>query len=74
MKQNVELGDLPIRDVFLTGKEDYLLNLHIYKDSSLAFKTINQVINDQNLLEFVVLFIKRYLEKKRSSMNSLKKV
>jgi hypothetical protein len=59
MKPNIELGDLPIRDVFLTDKQDYLLNLHIYKDSSLAFKTINQVITEQDQLEFVALFIKR---------------
>lgn len=59
MKQNIELGDLPIRDVFLTDKKDYLLNLHIYKGSSLAFKTINQVINEHDQLEFVALFIKR---------------
>src|SRR4051812_17554460 len=43
MKQNVELGDLPIRDVFLTNTEDYLLNLHIYMDSSLVSQTVNQV-------------------------------
>jgi hypothetical protein len=59
MMQHIELGDLPIRDVFLTDKEDYLLNLHIYKDSSLAFKTINQVISEHNQLEFIALFIKR---------------
>jgi uncharacterized protein with PhoU and TrkA domain len=59
MKQNIELGDLPIRDVFLTDKEDYLLNLHIYKDSSLAFQTINQVINEHDQLELIALFIKR---------------
>jgi hypothetical protein len=59
MKQNIELGDLPIRDVFLTEKDDYLLNLHIYKDSFLAFKTINQVIKEHERLEFVVIFIKR---------------
>src|SRR4051812_9862797 len=35
MEHTLELGDLPIRDVFLTDKEDYLLNLHIYKNSSL---------------------------------------
>jgi hypothetical protein len=59
MKQNVELGDLPIREVFLTSKEDYLLNLHIYKESPLVYKTLNQVITDYDQLEFVVLFIKR---------------
>lgn len=59
MKQQVELGDLPIRDVFLTEKKDYLLNLHIYTDSSLVYKTMNQLFNDHEQLEFVVLFIKR---------------
>jgi hypothetical protein len=59
MKQNVELGDLPIRDVFLTNTEDYLLNLHIYMDSSLVSQTVNQVISGHERLEFVVLFIKR---------------
>jgi hypothetical protein len=59
MKQNVELGDLPIRDVFLTEKKDYLIKLHIYTDSSLVYKTVNQVINESKHLEFVVLFIKR---------------
>ena len=59
MKQNVELGDLPIREVFLTNKDDYLLNLHIYKESCLVYKTVNEVISDHDQLEFVVLFIKR---------------
>ncbi|MEH6904620.1 hypothetical protein V7103_10485 [Neobacillus drentensis] len=59
MKQNVELGDLPIRDVFLTDKNDYLLNLHIYTNSFLVYKSLNQVIKEHEQLEFVVLFIKR---------------
>ncbi|MGZ4159269.1 MAG: TrkA C-terminal domain-containing protein [Neobacillus sp.] len=59
MKQSAELSDLPIREVFLTNKEDYLLNLHIYKESCLASKTVNQVIKEHDQLEFVVLFIKR---------------
>jgi hypothetical protein len=59
MKQNVELGDLSIRDVFLTGQDDYLLNLHIYPESSLASNTLDQVIKEPEQIEFVVLFIKR---------------
>jgi len=59
MKQHVEIGDLPIRDVFLTEKSDYLLNLHIYTDSLLVYKTVNQLFNDHERLEFLVLFIKR---------------
>ena len=59
MKQNVELDDLPMREVFLTEKEDYLLNLHIYEESSLTYKTLNQVIKEHDQLEFVVVFIKR---------------
>lgn len=59
MKQNVELGDLPMREVFLTEKEDYLLNLHIYEGSSLIYKTLNQVIKEHDQLDFVVVFIKR---------------
>jgi uncharacterized protein with PhoU and TrkA domain len=59
MKQNIELGDLPIRDIFMSEEQDKLLNLHIYKDSSLYQKQINQVIQDHDQLEFVVLFIKR---------------
>ena len=37
MKRNVELGDLPIRKVFLTDKEDHMLNLRIYKESCLVY-------------------------------------
>jgi hypothetical protein len=59
MKQNIELGDLPMRDIFMSEKQDKLLNLHIYKESSLFHKQINQVIHDYDQLEFVVLFIKR---------------
>jgi hypothetical protein len=59
MKQNVELADLPIREVFLQNKEDALLNLHIYKDSDLINHTLNQVIKEHNKLELIVLFIKR---------------
>lgn len=59
MKQHVKLGDLPIHDVFLTEKEDYLLNLHIYPESCLVSNTLNHMIKDHEQLEFVVLFIKR---------------
>ncbi|MEC1520662.1 hypothetical protein P9D43_01285 [Neobacillus niacini] len=59
LKQNIELGDLPIRDIFMSEKQDQLLNLHIYKESSLFHKQINQVIHDYEQLEFVVLFILR---------------
>lgn len=59
MKSNIELGDLPIREVFLTDKEHYLLNLHIYEDSCLFHKTINQEIKDHDQLDVVILFIKR---------------
>ncbi|MEH7155338.1 hypothetical protein [Neobacillus drentensis] len=72
MEHTIELGDLPIRDVFLTEKEDYLLNLHIYKDSSLACKSINQVINNHNQLEFIALFIKRGEMKIRRNIYNIK--
>jgi hypothetical protein len=68
MEQNVELGDLPIREVFLTNKEDYLLNLHIYNESTLACKTVSQVVKEHDQLEFVVLFIKRGDLKIRSNL------
>jgi hypothetical protein len=59
MKQNVDLGDLPIREVFLTDKEDYVLNLYIYNESYLAYNTLNQAIKEHDQLDFVVLFIKK---------------
>ena len=59
MKQNIELGDLPIRDIFMSEEQDKLLNLHIYKESSLFHKQISEVIHDYDQLEFVVLFIQR---------------
>jgi len=59
MTRNIELADLPIKEVFLKNKEDALLNLNIYQDSHLANRTLNQVIPGHNELEFVVLFIKR---------------
>ncbi|MCM3116140.1 TrkA C-terminal domain-containing protein [Neobacillus sp. MER 74] len=68
MKQQMELGDLPIRDVFLTEKNDFLLNLHIYTDSLLVYKTINQLFNDQERPEFIVLFIKRGQSKIRCNI------
>ncbi|PMC40232.1 hypothetical protein CJ195_00535 [Bacillus sp. UMB0899] len=72
LKRNVEIGDLPIRDVFLTEEEDDLLNLHIYKESSLASKSINQVITEHDQLEFVVLFIKRGEMKIRTNLYDTK--
>ncbi len=68
LKRNVELADLPIRDVFLTEEEDDLLNLHIYKESSLVSKTINQVLTEHDQLELVVLFIKRGETKIRKNL------
>lgn len=59
MKQNVNLGDLPIREVFLTNKKDHVLNLHLYKESRLVHDTIDHVIKEHEQLDFVVLFIKR---------------
>lgn len=59
MKQNIELGDLPIRDIFISEEQDQLLNLHIYKESSLFQNQISEVIQDYDELEFVVLFIQR---------------
>lgn len=59
LKHNVELVDLPIRDLFLKNKEDTLLNLHLYAESQLANSTLNQVLHQHESLEFVVLFIER---------------
>ncbi|MEH7334271.1 hypothetical protein V7161_16620 [Neobacillus drentensis] len=59
MRQNVELADLPIREVFLTNSEDLLLNLHMFEESFAVSKTLRQAINDLDQLDFVVLFIKR---------------
>jgi hypothetical protein len=59
MKQRVELADLPIRDVFLTNTDDYVLNLHIYENSFTVLKTLKQMVKDREQLDFVVLFIKR---------------
>ncbi|GHH98783.1 TrkA C-terminal domain-containing protein [Neobacillus kokaensis] len=57
--QQVELADLPIREVFLKNKHDALVNLHIFQDSALAGQTLNQAVSDHDGLELVVLFIKR---------------
>ncbi|MCQ6282752.1 hypothetical protein [Bacillus sp. EB600] len=59
MKQNVNLGDLPVREVFLTNKEDYMLNLYIYQESRLFHHTIGQIIKEHEQMDFVILFIKR---------------
>jgi hypothetical protein len=59
LKHNVELADLPIRDLFLKNKEDILVNLHLYAESQLTDSTLNQVFPQHGSLEFVVLFIER---------------
>jgi hypothetical protein len=59
MKPQIELADLPIRDLFLKNKEDAFINLHIYYRSHLANKTISQVVIEHDELELVVLFIQR---------------
>jgi hypothetical protein len=59
MKQQMELADLPIRDVFLKNKEDILLNLHIYADSQLVNHSLSEAVKGHDDLELVVLFIQR---------------
>ncbi|MDR4950014.1 TrkA C-terminal domain-containing protein [Neobacillus cucumis] len=59
MKLKIELADLPVRDVFLKNKEDLLLHLSIYEDSTLVHRTINEAIREHDELELVVLFIQR---------------
>lgn len=59
LKQNVELADLPVRDVFLKNKEDALINLHLYQDSRLAGLTLNRVLENHDDLDFVVVWIQR---------------
>lgn len=59
MKKNIELGDLPMRDIFLTDKTDDLVNLHIYKESYLFHNTIKDVLKQYDQLDMVVLFIKK---------------
>lgn len=68
MNRKVELADLPIRDVFLTDKADTLLNLHIYKESTLNSNSVGRVHHGHDQLEFVVLFIKRGEEKIRKNV------
>lgn len=59
MKQVVSVIDLPVRDIFLTHKEDYVLNLRIYQESSLFSSTVHQAVPEYEQLDFVILFIKR---------------
>ncbi|WP_160724158.1 TrkA C-terminal domain-containing protein [Bacillus sp. USDA818B3_A] len=59
MKQNIELADLPLRDVFLKNKEDFLLHLFIYEDSKLVHQTLQEAVKDHDELELVVLYIQR---------------
>ncbi|WHY86149.1 hypothetical protein QNH39_26860 [Neobacillus novalis] len=68
MNRKVELADLPIRDVFLTDKADALLNLHIYKESTLNSNSVGHVHHGHEQLEFVALFIKRGEEKIRKNV------
>ncbi len=57
--RQVELADLPIREVFLKNKQDTLVNLQIFSDSVLAGQSLEQVVVEHDRLELVVLFIKR---------------
>ena len=59
MKQTIELADLPLRDVFLKNKEDFLLHLFIYEDSKLIHQTFQEAVKDHDELELVVLYIQR---------------
>ncbi|MGG3561240.1 hypothetical protein ABES03_06520 [Neobacillus rhizosphaerae] len=59
MKQNVELIDLPVKDVFLSSKKEAVLNLPIYKESSLHNRTIQDVLPGHQGMDFMVLFIQR---------------
>ncbi|WP_083402133.1 hypothetical protein [Bacillus sp. MUM 116] len=59
MKENVEIADLPAREVFLKNKEDTLLFLPIFRESKLARHTLHQSIEKYDQLEMSVLFIKR---------------
>ncbi|WP_026572708.1 hypothetical protein [Bacillus sp. UNC438CL73TsuS30] len=68
MKQNVELADLPIREVFLKDKEDTLLYLPVFRESKLARHTFNHVIEGLGQLELNVLFIQRGNVKIRSNL------
>lgn len=59
LKHNVELADMPIRDLFLKNKQDTLVNLHLYKESKLADSTLDQLKAPRESDDFVVLFIER---------------
>jgi len=59
MKQTIELADLPVRDIFLKNKEDVLLHLYLYQDSTLVNHTIREAVLEHEELELVVLFIQR---------------
>ncbi|QGQ46193.1 hypothetical protein [Metabacillus sediminilitoris] len=59
MRNKIEVIDLPIREVFLLDENDHVLNLHVFKESYLLDKTLNQAIKGHEELEFVILFIKR---------------
>jgi hypothetical protein len=59
MKLKIELVDLPVKDVFLKNKDDYLLHLSIYEDSTLVHRTINEAFKEHDELELVILFIQR---------------
>lgn len=59
LKQNVELVDLPIRDIFLKNKEDVLIDLHLFEGSHLVGTTLNNTVENHDELELVVLFIKQ---------------
>ncbi len=59
MKPQMELADLPIRDVFLKNKDDALINLHIDGSSQLVNRSLSETVKGHNDLELVVLFIQR---------------
>jgi hypothetical protein len=59
LKENVELADLPIRDIFLKNKQDTLVDLHLYQKSRLVGSSLREAIQNHDELEFVVLFLKR---------------
>ena len=48
-----------MRNVFLKNKDDFLLHLAIYEDSTLVHRTINEAVKEHDELELVVLFIQR---------------
>lgn len=59
LKENVELADLPIRDIFLKNKQDTLVEIHLYQESRLVGSSLNAAIKNHNKLDFVVLFLRR---------------